>query len=119
MLERFKKSVPIILFCVAIIVITPAISIITRSAELHFDPVLLIWSMLLGIFTYNHYRTISSVNIIAIPVLLLSLLPVLGFTELQNNPNNENLLNVKYYQFLLAYLIASFTMLSKFQKKND
>jgi hypothetical protein len=119
MLQKISKYIPVIIFCVPIIIITPIITVVTRSTDLIFDPVLLVWSIMLIIFAYYHFKTVSSVVIAGIPVLLLSLSPAFGFSEIQNNPNNSNLLNITYYQMVLGYLIIVFTALTKFQKNYD
>lgn len=119
MLQKLSNYIPIIIFCVSIIIITPIVTVATRSTELIFDPVLLVWSIMLIIFTYYQFKTVSSVLVAGIPVLLLSLSPAFGFSEIQNNPNNSNLLNILYYQMVLGYLIIAFAALDKFQKKSD
>lgn len=113
MADRINEYSSYILFMVCIIIFTPILTVTTREYDLAFDPVLLCLGFILLFFTASQFDQKKLAWLFSIPVLFLSLLPIVGLSEIQNNPNNPNLLIVQYYYAVASYLLFIFFYLKK------
>jgi hypothetical protein len=112
------KYLPVVLLILILIVFTIALTVTTRKFELVIDPVLFCWAIIFLAFCVAVYKTWLSVITLPAPLLILSLLPVFGFPEVQNNPNNQNLLAMHFYYIIALYLVVAMGALSKNGKQD-
>lgn len=106
-------------YLLALFAVTFLLTVVTRSHTLGFDPVLLAWSALFLIFSTVRYRTLRMAALLALPLFILSMLPVVGFESIQNNPNNSNLLNVAVYWSVAFYLLIVLKISSSHKKEDQ
>ncbi|MCH8556659.1 MAG: hypothetical protein LAT84_02500 [Balneolia bacterium] len=114
--EKKANYTSLILFVLALVIATPIITVLTREAELSFDPVLLFWSALILVYTLVQYRSLIPALLSSLPLLLFSVLPAVGFPEIQDNPNNPNLLHIHYYYLAGGFLVIATGLISRVHK---
>ncbi len=117
MIEYLKRHATIVLLMAALLILTPILTVITRELALPFDPVLILWSVIFFLFALKKFESATSGFILAGPLFIAALLPMLGAEGIRDNPNNQNLLDVNYYYITAAYLIAALTFYSNQKRK--
>lgn len=111
--ELIKRNLALIVFTATLFILTPVFTVITRNVSLPFDPVLLLWAAIFSVLAAYKFRTLLSLLVLSLPLLVAGFLPLFGFDDLQGNPNNHNLLDYTYYRYIGIYLIIAITLLAK------
>ncbi len=117
--EKLKNYLSVTFWALALVIISLVITVITREVELSFDPVLPYWCALLLIFALIQYKSVISALLLSIPLLKFSVLPAVGFSDIQNNPNNQNLLNSDYYYMAGVCIVVALGFIKLILKLNE